>query len=52
VSEVWGSAEDHAASLTGEETRALIERARPLIAGMEHVVLTPVAGKGLSNESP
>jgi quinol monooxygenase YgiN len=51
VSEVWRSEEDHAASLKGDETRALIERAMPLIKGMEHVKLAPVAGKGLAAES-
>src|SRR4051812_4694518 len=48
VYEVWRSQEDHAASLTGEEVKATIERARPLIAGFgERTILEPIAGKGL-----
>lgn len=48
VMEVWRSQADHDASLNDERIREIIDRARPLIAGMSHrVVLQPVTGKGL-----
>jgi len=48
VTEVWESAEAHAASLDLPEVRAAIERGRPLIAGFERRVEThPVGGLGL-----
>ncbi|AIQ61541.1 putative quinol monooxygenase [Paenibacillus borealis] len=47
VTEVWSSAEAHAASLALEATRATIQRAMPLIAGVEPVKLIPAGGKGL-----
>lgn len=50
--EAWRSEADHAASLTDACILAVIERARPLIAGMgDRVVLEPVAGKGLGAAS-
>jgi quinol monooxygenase YgiN len=50
VFEVWRSREDHAVSLTRDEVRATIERARPLIAGFgERTTLAPIAGKGLGD---
>ena len=50
ITEVWRSEADHAASLTDEGVRALIARARPLLAGFgERFTLEPVAGKGLSD---
>lgn len=52
VTEVWSSAEAHAASLTQEATRHAIQRAMPLIAGVEPVKLTPVGGKGLAFTPP
>jgi quinol monooxygenase YgiN len=52
VTEVWRSEADHAASLTGDEVRAIIARARPLIADFgERFTLEPVGGKGLSAAS-
>jgi quinol monooxygenase YgiN len=49
VTEVWRSEADHAASLTGNDVKAVIARARPLIAGFgERFTLEPVAGKGLT----
>lgn len=51
VSEVWASREDHAASLTREDVRALIGRGRPLIAGMgARFEMVPLGGKGLASE--
>jgi quinol monooxygenase YgiN len=47
ITELWRDAEAHAASLKLEKVLALIQRARPLIAGMEGVKLRPVGGKGL-----
>jgi quinol monooxygenase YgiN len=47
VTEVWESAEAHAASLTRPDIRAIIERGRPLIAGGERIEVTPIGGKGL-----
>lgn len=49
VTEVWRSEADHAASLKMDSIRALIAKARPLIAGgSEGLRLVPVGGKGLS----
>lgn len=47
VTEVWTSREAHAASLTREEIKVLINRGRPLIAGGERIEVVPVGGKGL-----
>jgi quinol monooxygenase YgiN len=48
VTEAWASREAHAASLTDERTKAQIQRALPLIAGMsEATELRPIGGKGL-----
>ncbi len=48
VTEVWESAEAHAASLDLPEVRAAIERGRPLIVGFESRIEThPVGGPGL-----
>ena len=48
VTEVWRGEADHAASLTGDDVKAVIARARPLIAGFgERFTLEPVAGKSL-----
>ena len=53
VTEVWRNEADHAASLTKEDVRAVISRARPLIAGFgERFTLEPVGGKGLAAPSP
>jgi quinol monooxygenase YgiN len=53
VTEVWRSEADHAASLAGEDVKAVIARARPLIAGFgERFTLEPVGGKGLAALSP
>ena len=50
VTEIWRSEADHAASLTGDYVKAVIARARPLIAGLgERFTLEPVAGKGLTD---
>ena len=48
ITEVWDSKESHDASLTLPAVRALIARARPLIAGFEAGTTTePVGGVGL-----
>ena len=48
VTEVWETAEAHAASLDLETVAAAIERARPLIAGVSRIAETePVGGHGL-----
>lgn len=48
VMEVWRSAHDHQASLALGEIRAIIDEARPLIAGMsESSQFIPVGGHGL-----
>ena len=52
VTEVWRSEADHAASLTGDAVRAIIARARPLIAEPgDRFRLEPVGGKGLTAAS-
>ncbi len=48
VSEVWTDQDAHDASLEPEDVRALIQEARPLIAGMsDQTQLTIHGGKGL-----
>jgi quinol monooxygenase YgiN len=49
VTEAWRSREAHRASLEDEATRALIQRAMPIIAELPQrsVALRPVGGKGL-----
>jgi quinol monooxygenase YgiN len=48
VTEAWTSQDAHGASLHDEKTRALIERAMPLMAGRpEATQLRPAGGKGL-----
>ena len=48
VTEVWRSEADHGASLSDEGVRAIIARARPLMAEFgERFTLEPIAGKGL-----
>jgi quinol monooxygenase YgiN len=48
VTEVWIDAAAHKESLTIEETKALIQRGRPLIAGFgEQITFRPVGGKGI-----
>jgi quinol monooxygenase YgiN len=47
ITEVWADQTSHQASLTDPAVRELIGRARPMIAGMEHQLATPVGGKGL-----
>jgi quinol monooxygenase YgiN len=48
VSELWQSEADHDASLTREGVRAVISRARPLIAAMPlQVGFIPAGGRGL-----
>ena len=44
VTEVWDTPESHMASLKLETVQAAIAKARPLIAGMERVAETAVAG--------
>jgi quinol monooxygenase YgiN len=48
VTEVWSSLADHEASLTRDESKALINRGLPLIAGGERIEIVPIGGKGLS----
>lgn len=49
VYEVWSSEEAHQASLTLEATQKLIQRAKPLITGMERIsTLNVLGGKGIS----
>lgn len=50
VTEVCSSEEAHAASLTRDEIRAIINRGRPLITGGERIDVVPVGGKGLSTD--
>jgi len=49
IIEVWQSEADHQASLKLDSVRALITKARPMMAGgTEGIKLIPVGGKGLS----
>lgn len=48
ITEVWTDQASHQASLAIPTVRAVIDRARPLIAGFsDHRVTTPVGGHGL-----
>ncbi|WP_409296033.1 putative quinol monooxygenase [Peribacillus sp. SCS-26] len=50
VYEVWTSEEAHKNSLSQESVQALIQQARPLLAGMERMAaLCPLGGKGLTD---
>ena len=46
VTEAWTSKSAHDESLQGEDVKAAIQRARPLIAGIAGTELRPVGGKG------
>ncbi|MBS4201054.1 antibiotic biosynthesis monooxygenase [Bacillus sp. FJAT-49732] len=48
VYEVWSDESAHQASLSLEAAQTLIQKAKPIIAGMERIVtLSPKGGKGL-----
>ncbi|WP_127583698.1 putative quinol monooxygenase [Paenibacillus koleovorans] len=47
VTEVWNDEAAHQASLADEATKAAIQQAMPLIAGVEAIRYRPVGGKGL-----
>jgi quinol monooxygenase YgiN len=50
VCEVWTNEAAHNASLEPEDIQTLIQKARPLIAGMsDQTRLTVLGGKGLTN---
>ncbi|PLT27617.1 putative quinol monooxygenase [Peribacillus deserti] len=49
VYEVWSHEQAHQASLALESTQLLIQRAKPIITGMERIsTLTAMGGKGIS----
>ncbi|WP_078551469.1 putative quinol monooxygenase [Bacillus alkalicellulosilyticus] len=48
VFEAWKDEQAHKASLSLEAIQQLIERAKPIIAGMERIqTLSPLGGKGI-----
>jgi quinol monooxygenase YgiN len=47
ITEVWANKEFHAASLTNENVRALIMKAKPIIIGMDHNPAKYIGGHGL-----
>jgi quinol monooxygenase YgiN len=48
VYEMWSSESAHQDSLTLESTQTLIQRAKPILAGMERIsTLAPKGGKGI-----
>jgi quinol monooxygenase YgiN len=48
VYEVWSNEEAHKASLSLEVTQTLIQKAKPIITGMERIsTLIPKGGKGI-----
>jgi len=50
VTEAWSDAESHKASLALPQVQAAIQKARPLIAGMERIAETqPQGGHGLTS---
>ena len=53
ITEVWDSEDSHRASLELPAVKAAIERARPLIYGLEsRIPIDPVGGVGLSGKVP
>lgn len=52
VYEVWSHEDAHQASLTTDATQTLINRAKPIITGMERIsTLKTMGGKGISLSS-
>ena len=50
VTEAWSDADSHKASLALPQVQAAIQKARPLIAGMERIAETqPQGGHGLTS---
>lgn len=47
ITEVWTNQEHHAASLSNENIRALIMKAKPMIIGMDHNPAKYIGGHGL-----
>ena len=47
VTEIWRDSVAHEAWLSLDAAMALIQRARPLIVGVEQVKLRPVGGAGI-----
>jgi quinol monooxygenase YgiN len=48
VYEVWSNEQAHKASLSLEVTQTLIQKAKPILAGMERIsTLIPKGGKGI-----
>lgn len=47
VTEVWNDPSAHQASLSLDQSKTLIQKARPLIAGVEQIKLRAVGGKGI-----
>ncbi len=48
ITEVWSSKEDHQASLSNEKVRALITRAKPIIASMEGKPAKVIGSHGIN----
>ena len=52
VYEVWSDAHAHRASLSMEASQTLIQKAKPIIVGVEKInTSSPIGGKGISNVS-
>lgn len=47
VTEIWDDQSTHQASLSQDEAKVLIQKARPLITGVEQIKLHAVGGKGI-----
>lgn len=47
ITEIWTSQADHKASLENPQLAELIQKARPLIKGIDHNWAVPIGGKGL-----
>lgn len=47
VTEIWKDSLAHQASLALEGARELIQKAKPLITGIEQIKLSPLGGKGI-----
>ncbi|KYP79575.1 putative quinol monooxygenase [Ferroacidibacillus organovorans] len=47
VTEIWSNSSSHQASLSLDQSKTLIQKARPLIDGMEQIKLSSIGGKGI-----
>lgn len=47
VTEIWSNPSAHQASLSLDQSKTLIQKARPLIDGVEQIKLSAIGGRGI-----